>query len=171
MFIFSALRRWINEKTSGPECVRVSGRVKFELFNADGSLAEKRDFGRNLIVNAGKAGLAGLANGSAGLVFKYLAIGTGATAAAVTDTTLQTEIASGGGSRALATTINRTTTTVTNDTMQLVLTYTFSAGFTITEAGIFDAVAAGVMLARKVFTGIVVVSTQTLQVTWQVKFS
>lgn len=49
----------------------------------------------NLVVNVGKNGFAKLLNGESGFTgaFNYLAVGTGANAPAVTDTTLQTELA------------------------------------------------------------------------------
>lgn len=125
----------------------------------------------NLVVSAGKAGVASRINGSGGeAAFTYIAIGTGATAAAAGDTTLQTEIASGGGSRASAT-ASRVTTTVTNDTAQLVLTYNFTSSFAVTESGVLNAASVGVLLCRQVFSAINVVNGDSLQVTWKIQAS
>lgn len=119
----------------------------------------------NLVTNAGKAGVASRINGSGGeAAFTYLAIGTGTTAAAVGDTTLQTEITTGGGARAAAT-ASRTTTDTTNDTARLVYTWTFSSSFAVTEAGALNASSAGTLLNRQVFTAVNVVSGDSLQVT------
>lgn len=122
---------------------------------------------KNLVVNAGKAEAAALLGGLTADPFTYLAIGEGSTAAALTDTTLETEITTGGGERAAAA-VSRVTTDVTNDTLQLVKTFTFSSSFVVTEAGVFNDPAAGDMLARAVFTGHSVVSTNTLLVTYKV---
>ena len=46
------------------------------------------------------------------------------------------------GSNGVAATASQVTTTVTNDTTQLVHTWTFTASFAITEEGIFDGVTA-----------------------------
>lgn len=120
----------------------------------------------NLVTNAGMAGVASRVNGDgAEAAFTYIALGTGATAANAADTTLQTEITTNGGQRAAAT-ASRTTTDVANDTATLVKTFTFTGSFAITESGVLNAAAAGVLLARQVFSAINVVSGDSLQVTW-----
>ena len=69
----------------------------------------------NLITNAGFAGVASRINGSGGeAAFTYIAIGIGATAANVADTTLGSEITTNGGQRAAAT-ASRITTDVMDD--------------------------------------------------------
>lgn len=123
---------------------------------------------RNLITSAGKAGGASRLNGSGGeAAFTYIALGTGTTAADVSDTTLETELATGGASRANST-ASRTTTSVTNDTAQLVNTFSISATLAITESGILNSASSGVLLARQVFSAINVVSGDSLQITWKV---
>lgn len=124
----------------------------------------------NLVVNVGKAEVAGLMNEVTSGGFTFLAIGTGATAPAVTETALVAEITTGGGARAAAT-CSRVTTNVTNDTAQMVKEWTFTGSFSITESGPFDAVTAGVMLARQVFSAYNVVSGDKFEVTWQVAVS
>lgn len=119
----------------------------------------------NLVTNAGLAGIASRINGDGSeAVFNYIAIGTGTTAANATDTALETEITTGGGARASAT-VSRTTTTVTNDTATFVKTFTFSASFAVTEAGVLNAASSGTLLNRQVFSAVNVVSSDTLQVT------
>lgn len=121
----------------------------------------------NLVVNAGLAGVASRINGAGGeATFTYIAIGIGVTAANATDTTLQSEITTGGGSRANAT-ASRVTTDVTNDTAQLQHTFNFTATFAVTESGVLNAAAAGTLLARQVFSAINVANGDSLQVTWK----
>lgn len=121
----------------------------------------------NLVTNAGAAGVASRINGAGSeAVFDYIAIGTGTTAANVADTTLETEIASGGGSRAQGA-ATRVTTDVTDDTAQLVKTFSFTAGFAVTESGVLNAASTGVLLARQVFSAINVANGDSLQITWQ----
>lgn len=122
----------------------------------------------NLITDAGLAGVASRINGSGGEnAFTYIAIGTGSTAAAEGDTTLQTEITTNGGERASAT-ASRVTTTETNDTARLVYTFNFTGSFTVTESGVFNAASSGTLLARQVFTGIAVGNGDSLQITWSI---
>ena len=105
-----------------------------------------------------------------GTAYDYIAIGTGTTAATYTQTQLVEEITTGGGART-AGTGTQTTTTVTNDTSQLVATFTFSAAFAVTESCMINAASEGDMLCRQTFSAINVASDDSLQVTWKVAFS
>jgi hypothetical protein len=126
---------------------------------------------KNLVTSAGKAGMASRFGGVGGeAAFTYLAVGEGSTAANVADTTLQTETASAGLSRANAT-ASRTTTSVTNDTASLTYTWTVTGTKTITELGIFNATSSGTMACRTVFTGIAVSNGDQLVGTYTVQFS
>jgi hypothetical protein len=151
------------------EAVKVQGWFEIEHRDKDGHV-KRRDIYENLVTDAGKAGVAGLINGVITDFFDYIAIGTGATAAAAGDTALQTEISTGGGSRALAT-LSRVTTTVTNDTAQFVVTFTFTSGFAVTESGVLSASSSGTLLCRQVFSAYNVVNTDQLTITWKVKAS
>lgn len=123
----------------------------------------------NLIVNAGKAAMAGLLMGAVSNFFDYIALGTSGTAAAATDTALGAEISTLGGSR-VAATLSRVTTSVTNDTAQFVGAWTFSGTLAIVEAGIFDTNAAGTMLSRQTFSAYNVVNGDSMTITWKVQF-
>lgn len=128
---------------------------------------------KNIIVNAGKAEAAGLLNGEETTgPFTFLSIGVGATGELVTDTILDSEITTGGGSRAAAT-CSRVTTTVANDTAQMVKEWTFSASFSVVESGAFNHITPGTgeMLCRKTFSAYAVVSGDKLEVTWKVAVS
>lgn len=121
----------------------------------------------NLVTNAGKAGIASRINGSGGeAAFTYIAVGTGTTAAAAGNTTLETEITDSGLARANAT-ASRVTTTVTNDTAQLVQTFTVTGTKAVTESGVLNASSSGVLAARQVFSAINVVNGDSLQITWK----
>lgn len=129
---------------------------------------------RNLITNAGKAAVASRINGAGGeAVFDKIGQGVGTTAAAATDTALETEKAADGTTSTThaisSATTSRVTTTVTNDTAQMVGTIAETATMAITESGVFNAANAGTMLARQVFSAINVVSGDSLQFTWKIK--
>lgn len=122
----------------------------------------------NLITNAGMAGIASRINGDGSeAAFTYIAVGTGTTAANATDTTLETEITDSGLERA-AGTASRVTTDVTNDTAQLTKTFTVTGSKAVTESGVLNAGASGVLLCHQIFTAINVVSGDSLQVTWKI---
>lgn len=122
----------------------------------------------NLITNAGMAGVASRINGSgAEAAFTYIGVGTGTTAAAVGNTTLETEIVDSGLDRAAATAA-RTTVDVTNDAATLAKTFSVTGTKAVTESGVFNAVSGGVLLARQVFSAVNVVSGDSLAITWTI---
>lgn len=105
----------------------------------------------------------------AGTAPKNIGWGTGTNAAAVTDTALQTEAApTTSGGRTVGTE-SRATTTVTNDTYRVVGTVTAGGTLAITEAGLFDAVSAGVIFLRAVFSSVGVGANDSIQFTFDTK--
>ena len=147
----------------------LSGEIIIEHFR-DGALLETKHI-KNLVVSAGKAGVASRINGDgAEAAFTYIAIGTGTAAAAAGDTSLGAEITTEGGERGAAA-VSRVTTSVTNDTAQDVLTFSFTGSFAVTETGLLNDASAGTLLARQVFSAINVVSGDGLQVTWKIQSS
>ena len=89
------------------------------------------------VVNAGRAIITNRITGS-GTEPKYVAMGTGTTAVALTDTALGGEVES----RTTGTS-SRTTTSTTNDTYQVTGTVSATASRTIGECGLFDQSALG----------------------------
>ena len=125
----------------------------------------------NTVVNAGLAQVAGLIlTDIGGTAFDYIAIGTGTTGAVVANTSLESEITTGGGERA-AGTGTRETTSVTDDTAQLVVTFDFTSAFAVTESGVFNDSSIGTMLSRQTFGVINVVSGDSIEVTWRIQVS
>lgn len=125
----------------------------------------------NLFVNAGKAALAGLM-GNTGSVnpFGYLAVGIDNTAASAAQTALLSEVTDSGLARA-ASTNSRVTTSVTNDTLRMIKTWTVSGTKALVEIGAFNASSSGDMAGRSVFSAINVVSGYTLIGTYDFQMS
>ena len=137
--------------------------------------------GEDLITNAGMAAVAGLLLKDITTIsgFEYVAIGSDSTAADVTDTVL-----AGEWKRAAATG-TRVTTSVTNDTAQLV--YVFASGKpaglngtstgtrAIDESGVFNSPTAGQLqlLCRQTFGALNIDwdGGDSLQITWKVQVS
>jgi hypothetical protein len=103
----------------------------------------------------------------AGTAPNHVAWGTGAGTAAVTDTTLFTEAAE---SRTAGTETQQTTT-VTNDTYQVVGTITSLSNQTITNAGLFDAAAAGNLYLKGDFSGVPLLTGESIQFTIKTQFT
>lgn len=151
------------------DTLKVKGLISLEVTDKDGNLKDKRLI-KNTITNAGLAQIALLAGDASAVPFTYLALGTGTTAAAATDTALETESSASGLERAAAT-VSRVTTTVTNDTLQLLNAFTAGASAAITECGIFNDASVGTLLGRQVFAAVNLVSSDVLTVTYKVSFA
>jgi predicted anti-sigma-YlaC factor YlaD len=143
------------------DAIKIMGRLQLELRGADGLLKQQADVD-NLVVTVGKGVIADRMKAVPTLgAMSHVAVGTGAVAPVVGDTTLGAEVA---GSR----------TAFTNTAVAAaVITYTAALGpgvgtGALTEAGLFNAAAAGQMLARTTFTTINKAAGDTLNVTWTV---
>jgi len=123
----------------------------------------------NVLTNAGKAIISGRMFGSTPTQTepRHVAWGTGAGTAAAADTTLFTEAAEAR----TAGTSSQVTTTVTNDTHQVVGTITAAAGKTITNAGVFDASTSGNLYVKGDFTGLALLTGDSIQFTFKLAFA
>ena len=115
----------------------------------------------NLVVTDGKKWVADRMN-NANTVMTHMAVGTGTTAAAAGDTTLDSE----SDRNAL------TSTTVTDNAVAYVATWAAGdATAALTEAGIFDASSGGDCLARTVFSVVNKGASDSLTITWTITVS
>lgn len=122
-----------------------------------------------VIVNGGQAIDSNLVSGIGGTVPKYVAWGTGAGTAGVTDTTLFTETTEEARTSG---TVTRVTTTVTNDTLQVVGSITVvTSNKTITNVGLFDAVTTGNLYLKSDFTGQALLIGDSITFTIKNKFA
>lgn len=145
------------------EDTKLTGAFIVELYSAEGALKERREV-KNVVTTAGKNYLALwlTAATQSDYFMRYVALGTGTTAAQATDTTLQTE------------TGTRVAGTLTNSTNVWQNQASFGAGVStgaITEAGVFSASSGGTMLARQTFAVVNKAAGDTLTVTWQITLS
>lgn len=114
----------------------------------------------NVLTNAGRAIISNRLKGS-GTEPNYVAWGTGAGTAAASDTTLFTE----SSEARVAGTSSQATTSVTNDTYQVVGTMTASASRAITNAGLFDASTSGNLFVKGDFATVNLNSGESIQFT------
>jgi hypothetical protein len=135
---------------------QAKGRVVIEL---NGEVV--RDI-PNLITTVGLNYIADRMEGTGETVMSHMAVGTDNTAAALGDTTLNTE----NGRVALSSTV------VTAD--EIVYTATFPAGTAtgaLVEAGILNASSGGSLLARTVFSAINKGASDSVTITWTITIS
>ena len=145
----------------------LTGIVHLQAWNKQGEKIFD-EIWKNLIVNAWLAEVTNLLwNVSTPTEFTYLATGSDATAAAAAQTTLVSENSWSWSDRAAAT-VTQETTSVSNDTLQLLHTFNFSGAITVSEVGIFNAASSGDMLARYIPTSDTFGNGDSLQITYQI---
>ncbi len=115
--------------------------------------------------NAGKAITTNRLKGS-GTEPLYVAMGTGAGTAAITDTTLFTEVETRTSG-----TSTQQTTTVTNDTYQVVGNVAATTTRAITNAGLFDASSSGNLFMKGDFSTINLANGDSITFTLKVSFA
>jgi len=130
-------------------CRRKDGTIKWITDTKTDPIGMKS----NSMAKTGMAIVAGLIlTDVAGTAFDFIGIGDSSTAESADHTDLQAIT----NKKYKTATGTRVTTTFTNDTAQLVATFssadTLSGTWSVCEAGVFNAVTAGVMLFRKIFT-------------------
>ena len=149
----------------------IHGQFKLDCYKTDGSLKWTTGWIPNSTMNAALAVFSGLAgNTGSQTAFTYLALGTSSTAVSAAQTTLGAEISDSGLERAAAT-VTRTTTTQTNDTLQLAKTWTASGTKAIEEIGYFNAASTGVMGGSALTTTKNIVSGETITATYKIQFA
>lgn len=141
--------------------VATRGDLIIEVRGPDGALKDRREL-RNLVVTTGLAHIADQMSDQGEGPMSHMAIGAGFAPAAAGDTALGSEL----GRVAL--------TSTTQATVSVVYIATFPAGTgtgAVTEAGIFNATPAGVMLCRTVFPVVNKAAADSITVTWTLTFS
>ena len=138
------------------------GTVCIQLFSPEGVLKTEIN---NLVTNAGLAYIASRIKGDSGPI-SHMAVGTGTTAQAVTDTTLETETA-----RVALDSTTIVTTNVTDDSVRYTATFGPGVGTgAITEAGLFDVGTAGIVKCRTVFPVVNKSAADSMVLTWTLGF-
>ncbi|MBN2060694.1 MAG: hypothetical protein JW882_09800 [Deltaproteobacteria bacterium] len=141
--------------------IRPFGRVHILLKGPNGEI-KCDEWCPNLIVTTGKNHIADQMSDQGQAQMSHMAIGTGTTAAAAGDTALETEL----DRNAL------TSVTQSDNTVEYVGDWAAGDGTgAITEAGIFNAAAAGTMLCRSVFSVKNKAAGDTLSLTWVLTIS
>jgi hypothetical protein len=147
------------------ETLKLSGQLNIVLQDKAGNIKENIDT-KNLVVNTGLAYIVSRMVGTTKAVMTHMAVGSGTTAAAATQTDLVTLL----GSREA---LDSTTISGTNDE-KVVFVSSFEAGDgtgAVTEAGLFNAATGGDMLCRTVFSVVNKAADDTMAITWTITLS
>lgn len=143
------------------DLIKVTGELKITVTNPEGNVKQEVVV-PNLVVTTGKNLIASRLKDTTDAAMSHMAIGTGSTAAAASDTALGSE----AGRVAL------TSTTVTTNSVAYVASFGAGTGTgAITEAGLLNASSSGTLLCRTVFSVINKGAADTLGITWTVTVS
>ena len=147
------------------ENLKLSGQLNIVLKDKAGKVKETREE-KNLVVNTGLAYIVSRMTGTSKNVMSHMALGSGTTAAAAS----QTDLVSVLGSRE-----NLDSTTITgssNEKVQYIASFEAGDGTgAVTEAGLFNASSSGDMLCRTVFSVVNKAADDTMTVTWTITLS
>ncbi len=138
--------------------------LEVKMFDSSGNLVKSETRDEDLVVNTGLALRAALLGDvSTPVALTAIAVGTGTTTPAATDTALVTEV------MRVASTNSVITTNVTNDTLEMVATFSFTASYSISEVGTFNSTTAssGTMYSRDTTGPYSVTSGTSLQFTFK----
>ena len=116
----------------------------------------------NLVVTAGKGYVASRMKDATATAMSHMAIGSGSTAAAASDTALGNQLGR----------VSLTSTSVSSAVVTYVATFGAGTGTgAVTEAGLFNASSGGTMLCRTVFSVVNKGSADSMTITWTVTVS
>lgn len=144
------------------EKLKFMGEVSLVLKDKDGNVKDTREI-KNLVVNAGITYIISRMIDTSKGVMSHMALGSGTTAAAAS----QTDLVSTLGSREA---LDSSAVTGTNNE-KVQYTASFEAGDAtgaVTEAGIFNALTGGDMLCRTVFSVVNKAAEDQLAITWTI---
>ena len=140
---------------------KATGKLTVEIKNDKGVVVETREV-KNLVVDDGLGFIASRMKDATATAMSHMAIGTGSTAAAASDSSLGSEAAR----QAL------TSTTVTANAVAYVASFAAGTGTgAITEAGILNAASGGTLLCRTVFSVVNKGASDSMTITWTVTIS
>jgi hypothetical protein len=146
------------------ENLKSTGMVTVSHFNKQGELLNTFEV-PNLVVTTGKNFIASRIKDTTFAAMSHMAIGTSASAAAATDTTLVSE----GGRVGLS------STTVSTNTVTYTATFPAGTGTStspgVQEAGVFNASSGGTLLCRTVFPSVAKAAGDSIAITWVITVS
>jgi hypothetical protein len=144
------------------------GHITLVARHKDGEVFAVRETS-NIVTNGGLAALSGCIIGQQTTDYKYLAVGTDATAPAATDTALGSELTTAGMGRASDSGPAQSNDGgVTNDTAVLDYVWTATDVATVNEIGVFNSSSGGTMAAHGTVTQVSLTTSDTLTGTYKI---
>ncbi len=141
--------------------LKLKGQLEIVVTAQDGTVRQRESV-KNLVVTSGKGYVASRMKDASTAVMSHMAIGSGSTAAAASDTALGSELGR----------VSLTSTTVSSAVVTYVATFAAGTGTgAVTEAALLNASSGGTMLCRTVFSVVNKGSADSMTITWTVTVS
>jgi len=137
--------------------------LRAKVFRGDGAVEDLGIIATRVVTDAFVALIVDALMGTGSLTgFKYHQSGTGTTAESAADTDLELPVESR---------VAGTQAEYAPNVYETVATITYSAAYTITEHGVFNADTGGVLMDRSVFAGISVAAGDSIEFTYRITFN
>ena len=144
------------------EELKLTGFVTVSVVGPNGKVKDKREI-NNLVVQGGKNFIASRFIDTEGTTVQYVGMGLGPVAATLSDIQLGSEVAT----RAVIESVSRTDNTVTFNGYFLPNNPNYTVN--VTEVGLFNASAGGIMIARTSFAAVTKEALDVLAVQWKIR--
>lgn len=144
------------------EELKLTGFVTVSVVGPNGKVKDKREI-NNLVVQDGKNFIASRFIDTEGTTVQYVGIGLGTVAAALSDIQLGSEVAT----RAVIESASRTNNIVTFNGYFLPNNPNYTVN--VTEVGLFNSSAGGIMIARTSFAAVTKEALDVLAVQWKIR--
>jgi hypothetical protein len=150
------------------ETLKATGALEIIVIEESGNIRDTINV-PNMVVDLGKNFIVSRMNTSPPTAMSHMAIGGNDTSTTASMTTLVSEALSSGTSGSKIRT--SVTTTVTGNSIKYSATFPAnspSTAYTVKEAGIFNSVSTGTMLARTTFGAVQKNTTDTIVINWTI---
>ena len=153
--------------------IELVGSISFILTDTTNNRIRKEFYVPNLVVTTGKNFIASRMVGTSSAIMSHMGIGVGSTAEVVGNTTLASELTTGGGYTSYAR-ASLSTATSSNNVVTYVATFAANnpsapvGGAELREAGIFNASTSGTMLCRTTYPIVTKLPADALTITWTI---
>jgi len=146
------------------DAMKIGANVTIEVRDAKTGKLIKREYRHNLVTLATRNAIRDWLNGAGNtLTISHFAVGTGTTAPTANDTALVTEV--------FRDVVTKRTPDAGKLTIQYYLPSTAANGYSLAEAGLFNASSGGTMIARVTYQPINKTASLTVTYTWEININ
>lgn len=146
------------------DAIKLGANVKIEVRDAKTGELIRKEYRHNLVTLAARNAIRDWLNGLGNtLTISHFAVGTGTTTPTANDTALQAEV--------FRDVVTKRTPDASKLTIQYYLPSTAANGYSLTEAGLFNASSGGTLITRVTYQPINKTASLTVTYTWEININ